>query len=652
MATLPIPDDLTAVRHLLQKTPTDCLCVDLIPRLMSKLRQLSLVGIADKTPAVPVDEVDTLLDAILLAPADRLLPSETCIDMATSFQQTERPLPFVSRDALFDRVRPRDSTRGLCGYLFQRHDIAFNCRTCGADDTCVVCVQCFQNGNHEGHDVLFHRTSPGGVCDCGDSEAWAPEGFCVHHGQTAGDAGAHPNRTDAELLPVEVVHVADALFTAIVDFFVEMAKQSMQVFNAEFVDEQGRQVLDRLWLEIQECGVSLEDGQLMERQFHVRIANDDVHSDEDLVQSLSRKRILRANDLVRRIDANGSEIVARNLVLRDALTLMQALQREGWHVCVVRDNFVHDENVLLRVAQWVRTVCSLSTQLHALFCEKLFAMDGQDEEPLQVMFLSHPYFRKDIVLELFKLYLKLQGDKDSKLQFSVVFYKVYSRLMLMYFSGIGTRKESLFQYGVQIFTTPSVVHHLASVGLLDMLLESIHTALEMVQAPSLPPPQHQCASRALDCDHPLLEFKRYHYLFEHLAYVLGIPAMSSALLLRRDLLEKLLWMLGRIQGLDPQVRIQNGCAHVTYESQSWIAAFDFHAGVSNIITLMSNGLRNHEAVTTQTRNRDRERMMSNVLEGLLHQLDPANTVATQLQLFVPPCDRLMGLDSSFAKIPK
>lgn len=68
-----------------------------------------------------------------------------------------------------------------CGYIFRRGDIAWNCRTCQTDTTCVLCDTCFRNSDHTGHDVLFHRTSPGGCCDCGDIEAWKADGCCPVH---------------------------------------------------------------------------------------------------------------------------------------------------------------------------------------------------------------------------------------------------------------------------------------------------------------------------------------------------------------------------------------------------------------------------------------------------------------------------------------
>ncbi|CAN0463884.1 unnamed protein product, partial [Laminaria digitata] len=38
--------------------------------------------------------------------------------------------------------------------------------------------------------VYFHRTAPGGCCDCGDKEAWAEGGCCDHHRKPSGDQSA------------------------------------------------------------------------------------------------------------------------------------------------------------------------------------------------------------------------------------------------------------------------------------------------------------------------------------------------------------------------------------------------------------------------------------------------------------------------------
>jgi hypothetical protein len=82
--------------------------------------------------------------------------------------------------------------RRVCQHPFKKNDIVWVCRTCQADETCVLCHACYTNSNHEGHDVAFYHAQAGGCCDCGDPDAWDPLGFCPHHGPTAGQNHGMP----------------------------------------------------------------------------------------------------------------------------------------------------------------------------------------------------------------------------------------------------------------------------------------------------------------------------------------------------------------------------------------------------------------------------------------------------------------------------
>mmetsp|Transcript_26458 Transcript_26458/g.74018 ORF Transcript_26458/g.74018 Transcript_26458/m.74018 type:complete len:3261 (+) Transcript_26458:550-10332(+) len=98
-----------------------------------------------------------------------------------------------SADITSPSFRPRP-----CGYVFKSGDIAWNCRTCQTDSTCVICDTCFRNSDHEGHEVYFHRTTPGGCCDCGDAEAWKFEGCCDAHRPQVDGAVENTNADDPE----------------------------------------------------------------------------------------------------------------------------------------------------------------------------------------------------------------------------------------------------------------------------------------------------------------------------------------------------------------------------------------------------------------------------------------------------------------------
>ncbi|CAN0022435.1 unnamed protein product, partial [Ectocarpus sp. 12 AP-2014] len=77
---------------------------------------------------------------------------------------------------------PADTPRRVCQYAFLKNDIVWICKECQADETCVLCNDCFRSSDHEGHEVYFYHAQAGGCCDCGDPDAWDYRGFCPHHG--------------------------------------------------------------------------------------------------------------------------------------------------------------------------------------------------------------------------------------------------------------------------------------------------------------------------------------------------------------------------------------------------------------------------------------------------------------------------------------
>jgi Putative zinc finger in N-recognin (UBR box) len=60
--------------------------------------------------------------------------------------------------------------RRVCQHPFRKNDIVWVCRTCQADETCVLCHACFSSSDHENHDVAFYHAQAGGCCDCGDPD--------------------------------------------------------------------------------------------------------------------------------------------------------------------------------------------------------------------------------------------------------------------------------------------------------------------------------------------------------------------------------------------------------------------------------------------------------------------------------------------------
>ncbi|EGR34850.1 hypothetical protein IMG5_000780 [Ichthyophthirius multifiliis] len=67
-----------------------------------------------------------------------------------------------------------------CGKILDKDDIGVKCIDCELDETCIICQECFEKGNHQGHRTRIQRGCAG-CCDCGDVGAWKEQGFCSDH---------------------------------------------------------------------------------------------------------------------------------------------------------------------------------------------------------------------------------------------------------------------------------------------------------------------------------------------------------------------------------------------------------------------------------------------------------------------------------------
>ncbi|GMM32126.1 putative ubiquitin-protein ligase [Martiniozyma asiatica (nom. inval.)] len=76
-----------------------------------------------------------------------------------------------------------------CGRQFERGETCFRCLTCGNDETCALCIYCFEEEMHVGHEIhkSIIQSKNVGICDCGDQEAFS-QLKCKHYTTPAFDS--------------------------------------------------------------------------------------------------------------------------------------------------------------------------------------------------------------------------------------------------------------------------------------------------------------------------------------------------------------------------------------------------------------------------------------------------------------------------------
>lgn len=66
----------------------------------------------------------------------------------------------ITPDEFASTVRRYDNAT-TCGLVWTANFVAYRCRTCGISPCMSLCAECFQRGNHKGHDFNMFRSQAG-----------------------------------------------------------------------------------------------------------------------------------------------------------------------------------------------------------------------------------------------------------------------------------------------------------------------------------------------------------------------------------------------------------------------------------------------------------------------------------------------------------
>ena len=337
-----------------------------------------------------------------------------------------------SQHSSYDLSSPSFRSRP-CGYVFKRGDIAWNCRTCQTDSTCVICDNCFRNSNHDGHEVYFHRTSPGGCCDCGDAEAWKVEGCCDNHRpqtnsmvETSMDDpeeavrmalqgrkdGIETLASAPTALPPKFAAALGTVIGAAVNCLVqavdgagvgadpvqwkmrwadEAAKISNNVCRKEDYNRTESTITPAVFLDA--SSPTLPQGY----RLHLRLHNDDVHTFDEVIEALFDPRrsvtgngddqhsqslvLLReaATEMTHHVDADGQVKVKTFSTVGSAMKGFRRLKERGLHCAVASSSQVDIELRARNLVVWLSEISAAHPAAAVLVVHALVQIGSNQE---------------------------------------------------------------------------------------------------------------------------------------------------------------------------------------------------------------------------------------------------------------------------------
>ncbi|KAK9491525.1 hypothetical protein V1508DRAFT_357779 [Lipomyces doorenjongii] len=227
-----------------------------------------------------------------------------------------------------------------CMHQFQKGEPTYKCKECGLDDTCVLCWRCYNASDHIGHTVTvsISQKDGGGVCDCGDPEAWLRDVNCKYY--SAAQAPPKP-------LPDNLIQSIRGTVARTLDYILDVFSCSPQSYQDCKDEELIRKDFGSFALDPNIYGGKREEADKDNGQFALVLWNDEKHSFTDVIQIVmraTRRREEYGKFISEEVDAIGRKIVSTSSNLKDLIAAREIIDRLQLAVSIrsTRDTFRED----------------------------------------------------------------------------------------------------------------------------------------------------------------------------------------------------------------------------------------------------------------------------------------------------------------------
>ncbi|KAG9039114.1 hypothetical protein FRB95_012825 [Tulasnella sp. JGI-2019a] len=497
-----------------------------------------------------------------------------------------------------------------CGRIFNKGDSCYRCRDCAIDDSCVLCSQCFHASDHTGHNVTFYvAVQPGGVCDCGEQEAWKYVMSCRLHPplepNVQGTPKVNPNRSAAIVDQwairnrATVPHELRDFMSRTVAYGLDFVLDTLDFSPTETSTPQTEADLKKLPT-ADPLGNDL---------FSVVVWNDEKHSFDEGWQHLHDSigcTSDEALDLTKRLDSEGRAVVEVSSNMSRLLSVSRQIQGVDMGVTVRRAYDTFREEVSAVIIEWLMDLMQCRLLNDTIILREVVAAEVysprkkdsssltsnqeatkvlaeiKDAARLDWLFLYHTRLWKRVRLNLKRVIVSmLTINHEHRLTVAVHFATVYHRIIDTYLLIDREAETSIKYLSVQIFTVPSVaayiVRHNNIITRLLAIITSFFTNGIQNKRITFPPDP----TRRVDVDSYPFRSKRFMPVFSDLRYLCTNRTIQELIAANHDHITQFIAVCQIFMGINSNKRAAS--SHVEYETESWISVFNVTLSLSRVV---------------------------------------------------------------------
>ncbi|KAM4557937.1 E3 ubiquitin-protein ligase ubr3 isoform 2-T2 [Odontesthes bonariensis] len=461
-------------------------------------------------------------------------------------------------------VRSYDNAT-LCGLVWTANFVAYRCRTCGISPCMSLCAECFNNGDHTGHDFNMFRSQAGGACDCGDSNVMRDSGFCRRHRLRTGENVPSIPRDLLLMSEMVLPRFILCIIQYLRDGYVEpdtsterdlqkvLQQLEPQISFLEELTKMGgamRTVLTKILTNQQtfkELSMGQEDNLYAKKNYDKYLSalkNSGLVSVEEKAQGANADVTVGAEG-----GAGAMVLLATTGPASPDDSIKEEDQDGGQSV---------GQRKRVKLSSSTKDPCIIESLKHKCFLEELLFWTIKYEFPQKmVTFL-----------------LNMLPDQDYKITFTKTFVQHYAFIMktLMKSHESDTMSNRIVHISVQLFSNEELARHMTEdCQLLDIMVTVLLYMMETCLIKSELQDEENSRHVVVNCSEALLKNNTYWPLVSDFINILSHQSVAKKFLDDHSLL--MLWMsfVSFFQGMNLNKRELN--EHVEFESQTYYAAF-------------------------------------------------------------------------------
>ncbi|XP_070831914.1 E3 ubiquitin-protein ligase ubr3 [Chaetodon trifascialis] len=461
-------------------------------------------------------------------------------------------------------VRSYDNAT-LCGLVWTANFVAYRCRTCGISPCMSLCAECFNNGDHTGHDFNMFRSQAGGACDCGDSNVMRESGFCRRHRLRTGE--------NVPSIPRDLLLMSEMVLPRFILCIIQYLRDGY-VEPDTSTERDLQKVLQQLEPQISFLEELTKMGGAMRTVLTKILTNQQTFKELSMGQEENLYAKKNYDKYLSALKNSGLVSVEEKAQGATADVTVGAEGGAGAMVLLGttapgspdESNKEEDQDAGQSVGQRKRVKLSSSTK-----------------DPCIIESLKHKCFLEELLFWTIKyefpqkmvtFLLNMLPDQDYKITFTKTFVQHYAFIMktLMKSHESDTMSNRIVHISVQLFSNEELARHVTEeCQLLDIMVTVLLYMMESCLIKSELQDEDNSRHVVVNCSEALLKNNTYWPLVSDFINILSHQSVAKKFLEDHSLL--MLWMsfVSFFQGMNLNKRELN--EHVEFESQTYYAAF-------------------------------------------------------------------------------